>query len=257
MVKERLIDWSLKHSRKLPANMLFYRDGVSESQYKSVRDEEIPQLKEAYEKAHKYLQLDGPVPSFKLTFIVVGKRHNTRFFTDQTCKENTYLSDLSKKEVYNYIPLEIAEGQKFTEKLDARGNKRTDNTWTRFNHNIRPGFVVDSVITHPYSNDFFLQSHKPLQGTGRSAHYFVLTNQMCLTSDELQRVTHTLCYIYARATMSVSYCSPAYYADRLCDRGRAWLRAYLTGAEGIEKGKRETFDDFKERALQEIGSGSY
>lgn len=125
------------------------------------------------------------------------------------------------------------------------------------NHNILPGLVVDRVIAHPYSTDFFLQSHKPLQGTGRSAHYFVLTNQMCLSSDELQRVTHALCYIYARATKGVSYCSPAYYADRLCDRGRAWLREYLVGRRGVDRLKNEKDEIFKKRARDQIDHETY
>ena len=264
MTKERFIDWASKHDGKLPANMLFYRDGVSESQYQTVRDFEIPQLETAYEMAHRFLGGSGPVPSFKLTFIVVGKRHNTRFFTDNTCQGNSFVSDLTKWEVENWEFLQPMEDQEFEKKLDERtGTPRTDryrkerNEWTRVNHNLHPGFVVDQVITHPSSNDFFLQSHKPLQGTGRSAHYFVLNNQMGLNSDDLQRVTHALCYIYARATKGVSYCSPAYYADRLCDRGRAWLRDYLVGRKWIDRGQNESFDDFRNRARNAIDSGNY
>jgi len=248
MVKERLIDWAKKHKQRLPANVLFYRDGVSESQYKSVREIEIPQLKTAYEKAHEYLGGFDPVPSFTLTFIVVGKRHNTRFFTDETCQENTFCSDLPKSDLPFREQMAEEEGQEFVMK---------NNKYSRVNHNILPGFVVDRVITHPYSNDFFLQSHRPLQGTGRSAHYFVLTNQMCLSSDELQRITHALCYIYARATKGVSYCSPAYYADRLCDRGRAWLREYLIGSRGVDRLKNEKDEVFKNRARDQIDNGNY
>ena len=248
MVKERLVDWANKHKQRLPTNVLFYRDGVSESQYKAVREIELPQLKTAYEKAHEYLGGFDPVPFFKFTFIVVGKRHNTRFFTDQTCRENTFRSDLPKSDLPFMKQMAEEEGQKFVKK---------NNKYSRVNHNILPGFVVDRVITHPYSNDFFLQSHKPLQGTGRSAHYFVLTNQMCLSSDELQCVTHALCYIYARATKGVSYCSPAYYADRLCDRGRAWLREYLVGRSAVDRLENEKDKVFKTRARREIDNGDY
>jgi hypothetical protein len=257
MVKERLIDWADKHNGRLPANILFYRDGVSESQYKAVRESEIVQLETAYQKAHQYIGKSGPVPSFKLTFIVVGKRHNTRFFTDKTCQGNTFISDLTKREVEDWESLQPLEDQEFQEKIDERTGRPRRYEWTRVNHNLYPGFVVDRVITHPTSNDFFLQSHKPLQGTGRSAHYFVLTNQMGLSSDDLQRVTHALCYIYARATKGVSYCSPAYYADRLCDRGRAWLRDHLVGREWIVKREDENFDDFRTRALGRINRGDY
>ncbi|EME82122.1 uncharacterized protein MYCFIDRAFT_15043, partial [Pseudocercospora fijiensis CIRAD86] len=175
MVKERLIDWAEKHEKRLPANMLFYRDGVSESQYERVRLYEIPQIQQAYNWARD------------LTYVVVGKRHNTRFYALQAA--------------------------------DAEVKKQPFNTCG----NVRPGLVVDQVITHPHSLDFYLQSHQPIIGTGRSAHYFTLTNNMQFTADELQKVTHDFCYAYARATKGVSYCAPAYYADRLCDRGRAYL----------------------------------
>jgi hypothetical protein len=257
MVKERLIDWADKHNGRLPTNMLFYRDGVSESQYKAVRESEIVQLETAYQKAHRYIETSGPVPSFKLTFIVVGKRHNTRFFTDKTCQGNTFISDLTKREVEDWESLQPLEDQEFQEKIDERTGRPRRYEWTRVNHNLYPGFIVDRVITHPSSLDFFLQSHKPLQGTGRSAHYFVLTNQMGVSSDDVQRVTHALCYIYARATKGVSYCSPAYYADRLCDRGRAWLRDYLIGRECIVRGPDENFEDFRNRARGEIDRGDY
>lgn len=91
--------------------MLFYRDGVSESQYKSVRELELLQFYDAYDSAHEYLRNDGSAPSSKLTFIVVGKRHDTRFFTHQTCEDDTFLSDLSQKAMANYEILEQEEGQ--------------------------------------------------------------------------------------------------------------------------------------------------
>jgi hypothetical protein len=131
--------------------------------------------------------------TLNLTFIIVGKRHNTRFY-----------------------PVRISD---HITPPNSNGPKP--------NANVRPGLVVDQVITHPYSIDFYLQSHHPIQGTGRSAHYIVLRNNMGLSVDELQTITHTFCYAYARATKGVSYCTPAYYADRLCDRGRAYLRHLL------------------------------
>lgn len=43
----------------------------------------------------------------------------------------------------------------------------------------------------------------------------------CKFPDCLQ--THHLCYLFGRATKSVSICPPAYYADLLCTRGRCYL----------------------------------
>jgi eukaryotic translation initiation factor 2C len=251
-VKERLINWAVKHQNTLPENMLMYRDGVSESQYDDVRNNEIPQLQDAFNDAYEFLNQGRSAkanpPKFRLTFVVVGKRHNTRFFTDDKTQDNSFLSGLKRDETHDsvYPGLQIKEKQEFKEKKGKPGQ------WTRVNHNLKPGFVVDKVITHPYREDFFLQSHMPLQGTGRSAHYFVMTNQMQLTSDVLQRITHATCYIYARATKGVSYCAPAYYADRLCGRGRAWLREHLMGQLSVPQHKDEDFLKFKQRALKEI-----
>lgn len=225
MVKERLLDWAFEHKNRLPAQVLFYRDGVSESQYDKMRAYEIPQIKKAFNWAQEYLNWQATRPmggaildprrnpwppaekklkkddddefadntglevQFRLTYVIVGKRHNTRF----------YAIDQKDKAPF---PLNLGD-------------------------NVRPGLVVDQVITHPHSLDFYLQSHDPIAGTGRSAHYFTLTNQIGLSTAELQSVTHSFCYAYSRATKGVSYCAPAYYADRLCDRGRAYLRHWL------------------------------
>lgn len=93
--------------------------------------------------------------------------------------------------------------------------------------NCLPGTVVDSGITSPYYFDFFLQSHEPLKGSARPTHYFVLENGMCFSERDLQDLTNNLCYTYGRSTRPVSYAPPAYYADRLCERGRAYLRSFF------------------------------
>lgn len=36
-----------------------------------------------------------------------------------------------------------------------------------------------------------------------------------------------LCYAFGRSTTGVSYAAPAYLADRLCERGRVYLRPWL------------------------------
>lgn len=69
MVIERFKDWK---DNKLPSKVLVYRDGVSESQYQAVLNEELPQLHEAVAKVY------GKTPLPKITIIIVGKRHHTR-----------------------------------------------------------------------------------------------------------------------------------------------------------------------------------
>jgi eukaryotic translation initiation factor 2C len=226
MVMERLLDWADKHNGRLPGSMLFYRDGVSESQFDAVREHEVRAMQEAYDKAEGHIRRrmgetvrNGNRP-FKLTFVVVGKRHNTRFFPADP-----------------------------------------DPSLKTLNGNVKPGLVVDQVITHPYIMDFYLQSHQPIKGTGRSAHYFVLENNMELSADRLQEITHAFCYNYARATKGVSYCGPAYYADRLCDRGRAYIRDWLIGREEYgpsrKQGDVETIYAFRDFVVNELYDDEY
>ncbi|KAK8432632.1 hypothetical protein IWX49DRAFT_114501 [Phyllosticta citricarpa] len=93
--------------------------------------------------------------------------------------------------------------------------------------NVRPGTVVDRGITGERLFDFFLVAHAGLQGTSRPAHYICLLDENKLGADQLQRITHNLCYVYGRATRAVSVCPPAYYADLVCERGRSYLHSFL------------------------------
>lgn len=163
MLVERLIEWSDKHGG-LPKRVLFYRDGVSEGQYEDVRNREIPQIFEAYRAAGDKLKMKTVLDP-KITFVVVGKRHHTRFFPQRE---------------EDMIPTFI----------DRAGKRRV-------NGNVKAGLVVDQIITHPHDNDFYLQSHGAIAGQGRSAHYYVLRNEMNLDATQLQRLvcSLTLCKI--------------------------------------------------------------
>lgn len=90
-------------------------------------------------------------------------------------------------------------------------------------NNCRPGTCVDVGIVSPYYFDFFLLSHNALAGTARPAHYYVIENGMHFKADELQRFTFDLCSTYGKIRTTGSYAPPAYYADKLCERGRLYL----------------------------------
>ena len=60
-------------NNQIPEKVLFYRDGVSEGQFDIVLREEVPQILRAFEKFKP-----GSKP--KLTVVIVGKRHHTRFY---------------------------------------------------------------------------------------------------------------------------------------------------------------------------------
>ncbi|RDA88089.1 hypothetical protein CP532_5296 [Ophiocordyceps camponoti-leonardi (nom. inval.)] len=120
----------------------------------------------------------------KLSIIVSVKRHQTRFFPQQA------------------------------EDMSESGN-------------VRNGTVVDRGVTQACFWDFYLTAHHALKGTARSAHYTVILDEVFRSRfkersvNELERMTHELCYMYGRATKAVSICPPAYYADIVCERARA------------------------------------
>lgn len=92
MMIDRLKLFQKKNHQKLPARVLVYRDGVSEvrfpfflmypshcsrkGQFNIVRKKELPQILEAFQA------FDTPKARYrpKLTIIICGKRHHTRFF---------------------------------------------------------------------------------------------------------------------------------------------------------------------------------
>ncbi|KAL5116399.1 hypothetical protein ACEQ8H_005747 [Pleosporales sp. CAS-2024a] len=105
--------------------------------------------------------------------------------------------------------------------------------------NPQPGTVVDRGVTGEKLFDFFLLAHQGLQGTSKPAHYVVLKDENKLGADQLQSLTHSLCYTFARATRSVSVCPPAYYADLLCERGRSYLQGVLKGDGSVNYSESE------------------
>lgn len=218
MLDTRLRLWYLNHKVSadeglLPENILVYRDGVSEGQYKAVIEEEIKAIETCCMNRYKKVR-QKKLP--RITFIVVAKRHHTRFFPGENMPS------------------------------DQQGNPKN-------------GTVVDNGVTDDRMWDFFLQSHTPLQGTARPAHYVVLKNEIFTqkevqanrnqynnVADIIESVSYNLCWLYGRATRSVSYCTPAYYADRACERARCYLNGYFDrGLSDREPGREAQAGDLK------------
>lgn len=176
----RLARWR-KGNAKYPENIIIYRDGVSEGQFSQVLNIELPMIRDACRKS--YANATAP----KITLIISVKRHQTRFYPTQV------------REPFKGKPA---------------------------NPNIKPGTVVDRGVTQARYWDFYLAAHEALQGTTRPAHYTVLLDEVFRAkykeraADQLQKMTHELCYLFGRATKAVSICPPAYYADIVCERAR-------------------------------------
>ena len=196
MLKTRLNLWKTKGKHaELPENILLYRDGVSEGQYDLVLNKELPLLREACAEAYPAASTKKGLP--RMTVLVVGKRHHTRFFPTTIDKD--------------------------------RMDEKTGNCCN--------GTIVDRHVTEARNWDFFLQAHNALQGTARPAHYFIVLDEIFTKrpvpssfknhADVLEDLTHNMCYLFGRATKAVSLCPPAYYADLVCERARCYLAGHF------------------------------
>ena len=202
MLKSRLALWR-KHHNVYPENILVYRDGVSESQYQQVLDEELARMRDCSKTLYNNVGEARP----RFTLIIVGKRHHTRFYP-------------------------------------PKDHPRCD-----FNGNPERGLVVDRGITEARNWDFFLQSHDAIQGTARPAHYYVLWDEIFTNpslqsvhdsiepgippADRLERLSHSLCYMFSRAAKAVSIPAPVYYADIACTRAGRYLAEPPTGSQSM------------------------
>jgi eukaryotic translation initiation factor 2C len=185
LLKSRLKLWRQKNNNSLPENILVYRDGISEGQYSITLEQEVPLLRKACEETYPATDTKKGLP--RISLLVVGKRHHTRFYP--------------------------------TTESGADNSSNPEN-----------GTIVDRGVTEARNWDFFLQAHTALHGTARPAHYYVVLDEIFRkapktinAADDLEDLTHNMCYLFGRATKAVSICPPAYYADLVCERARCYL----------------------------------
>lgn len=99
-------------------------------------------------------------------------------------------------------------------------------------HIVKAGTCVDHDITHPHEFDFFLVAHTSFKGTARPTHYHVIHDENAFRAEALQKMTHDLCYTFARSTTSVSLVPVAYYAHLVGNR----VKAYCSGGSDSGSG---------------------
>ncbi|XP_056163092.1 protein argonaute 2 [Syzygium oleosum] len=162
-------------NRVRPGKLVLFRDGVSESQFDMVLNEELQDLKKAF---------TGKDYRPTITIIVAQKRHQTRLFPER----------------------------------DVDGGPTG---------NVPPGTVVDTTVVHPFEFDFYLCSHYGGLGTSKPTHYHVLLDEHKFSSDHLEKLIYSLCFMFARCTKPVSLVTPVYYADLAAYRGRLYHEAMM------------------------------
>jgi eukaryotic translation initiation factor 2C len=103
------------------------------------------------------------------------------------------------------------------------------------NGNPLPGTLVETGVTHPFENDFYLCGHVALKGTARPMHYHILLNEPELSNEEIQTMIYEHGYQYARATTPVSMFPAIYYAHIASLRGTCHDLKWNDSSSGNEK----------------------
>ncbi|CAI7623765.1 unnamed protein product [Penicillium palitans] len=212
LLQSRIEIWAKRNKGKFPEHIVVYRDGVSEGQYDMVIEKELPLLKKACQNIYPASDTKKGLP--RMAIIVVGKRHNTRFYpTSDGDAERS-----ANPQPGTVVDRGISEARHWDFYLQAH---------SALQGTARPAhyFTVWDEIFYPLH---------PGVGPGIGA------------ADRLQDLTHKMCYLFGRATKAVSVCPPAYYADLVCTRARCYMSdlfdptpsATPTGSVAGESGNR-------------------
>ncbi|KAF8866718.1 QDE2 protein [Acephala macrosclerotiorum] len=187
MMISRLALWE-KHNKKLPKNILIYRDGVSEGQYQLVLEQELPLIRKACRQKYPATATQQGFP--KISIIVCGKRHHTRFYPTSEANADRS-SNCEPGTVVDRGVTEVRNWDFFLQPHAClQGTARSCHYYV----------VLDEI--------FRGRAVKPPQKNA---------------ADALEELTHNMCHLFGRATKAVSLCPPAYYADLLCTRLRCYL----------------------------------
>lgn len=133
----------------LPKKIVYYRDGVSESMYANVKSTELKAIRNAFSTVA--IQLSG------------NKGIDQKI---KPYKPEIIAIICGKRHSVRFYPADRSQSDRYD--------------------NCRPGTTVDDVVTSPYYQDFYLQSHTALKGTARPAHYFVIANDSNESVDDLR-----------------------------------------------------------------------
>ena len=182
---------------KMPQDVIYLRDGVSEGQYAHVLEQEVTDMKQLFKAA-------DPAGNVKFVVVVGSKRHHVRFFPD---------------------------------KGDRNGN-------------AFPGTLVETTVTNPFENDFYLCSHAAIKGTARPCHYYVLMNEPNMANDQLHTLLYEHAYQYQRASTPISQHPAIYYAHLAAARAAPHDPNWAGSTDGV------TTTDKKQAKQSASASGS-
>lgn len=201
MLVTQLQRWKNLHNGKLPNNILVFRDGISEGQYRESLESELPRLREACRLDPENGITTPSGRPVRMTLIVCAKRHHTRF----------YQADNNGGGVQNppggtYVDRDITESHPWDFYLQSH---------TALKGTARPAHYIvlhDEIIRQEAAKSRGYRATMP-------------------PANLIAQITHNMCYLFGRSTGSVSICPAVYYADLACSRARCFLMGLYNNTE--------------------------
>ncbi|KAK6727925.1 hypothetical protein RB195_005533 [Necator americanus] len=92
--------------------------------------------------------------------------------------------------------------------------------------NPKAGTIVDTDVVRNDITEFYMQSHRPIQGTAKPTSYQIIVDENDMSADELQSVMLALTFQHQICDSPVSIPEPIYQADEWAKRGKDIWKAY-------------------------------
>ena len=173
--------------------------------------EELPQIRNACRLKYPATDTKRGLP--RITIVVCGKRHHTRFYP----KNSGDADKSSNLMAGTVVDRGVTETRNWDFYLQAhaclQGTARACHYYV----------IIDEIF----------RSNKVKGGHKNHA-------------DALEELTNNMSHLFGRATKAVSLCPPAYYADLLCTRVRCYLSEVFDPSEAqsvMSGGTNQTIED--------------
>lgn len=99
--------------------------------------------------------------------------------------------------------------------------------------NPKAGTVLDRGVTRKNYDDFYLVAQHVTQGTVTPCHYVIVSNQVGLDADKIQRLTYRMTHLYYNWAGTVRVPAHCQYAHKI---------AYLVG-QNVKAIPKESISD--------------
>lgn len=174
-----------------PEHIMVYRDGVGDSQVEAFVRKEVGQYQSALD--------ERGLQRVKMTVICVMKRLQERLFVE--------------------CPFFAKKAQKCNVEFKCNGSDAF--------HSPLPGTCVDQHVVSPFFSEFLLVPSKaPPRATATPTKFIILRDDNNFAADDIQNLSHQLCYMYSNWNGPIRVPSPVMYAHKIAYLYGKYLNGY-------------------------------